>query len=303
MFLFLFVKNICYTESMKKIFVFIGCILLAVIVVIASVFAFSDKNRVVFKTDKTVGVWWWTKQDADKYLDFAKENDVDEIYYCDYSLNNDTYNFVKQAKEKNIEVYALFGEKEWINDKTNLDALIQKYKIYQTLHSDAKFSGIHLDVEPHQFDDFNQKENEYLTKFVNVAYLLISENPDITFDFDIPAWFDKNEDAYKVKLNGVTKPVYKHMIDIANRVFVMSYRDKAEDIVSFAENELSYATEKNKKIALCVEMNSDETETVSFKEENKQILYEELSKIESLINQDYMISIHHIKTWYELKEK
>ena len=124
-----------------------------------------------------------------------------------------------------------------------------------------------------------------------------NSSPDLTFDFDIPAWFDD-----EILFNGNLKPVYKHIIDIANRVFMMSYRDSADAIVSFARDELAYAKSKNKQIALSVEMDSDEGENVSFKEENKKILYNELSKLGGLLDQKFLISIHNIESWFNLKE-
>lgn len=288
---------------MKKYFL-IAVIVVIVVGGLSALFLLLQKNEnIVLQTNASIGVWWWSNQKADEYLSFAKENGVDEIYYCDYSLGDDTYNFVKKAINKGMKVYALFGECEWVLNKQGLDALIEKYKIYQLSHQDSKFSGIHLDIEPHQLENFDENTNANLTSFVKMAYDIVNENQDITFDFDIPAWFDKDTDDYKVDLNGNTKAVYQHMIDIANRVFVMSYRDSAEQITAIAEDELIYAKSKNKKLALCVEMSSNEGDSVSFQEESKKIMYEEFDKLDVLLDQDYMISIHHIKTWFELRDK
>ena len=284
---------------MKKTLIIIFSSLMAVcLITVAVLLCIPNKNDDLrFLTDETVGVWWWTNQEEDKYLDFAKNNDVDEIYYCDYSLDDETSQFVKKAKAKGFKVFALFGECEWVEDHAGLDALIQKYRIYQAMHSDAMFHGIHLDIEPHQLNSFEYDRKNLLTKFVEMADDIVLSNSDITFDFDIPAWFDD-----EILFNGNLKSVYKHIIDIANRVFVMSYRDSAEAIVSFASDELAYAKSKNKQIALSVEMDSDEGENVSFKEENKKILYNELSKLGGLLDQKFLISIHNIESWFNLKE-
>ena len=54
------------------------------------------------------GVWWWNdKLDSEKYLDFADENKISEVYYCDSSLNESTLEFANLAKERNIKVYLL----------------------------------------------------------------------------------------------------------------------------------------------------------------------------------------------------
>lgn len=257
----------------------------------------QPKEDLYFSSNATVGVWWWKNQDPDKYLEFASKNDVDEIYYCDYNLDENTYDFVKKANEKGFKVFALWGEKEWIESKSSFDTLMHKYYLYEQTYADAKLAGVHLDVEPHQFEDFDLKRNEYLKKYIDFIDIVVSEHTTVDFDFDIPFWFND-----LIEHDGETKELYKHVIDIANRVFVMSYRDTAEAIFNVAKDELLYAKETSKQIAVCVEMDSDESDIVSFKQESKEIMYNEITKLDELIDFDYLISIHHIKTWEELRE-
>lgn len=283
---------------MKKWIVGIVLLLISLMGGIVVVLNLNKKEPIILNINQTVGVWWWDNSLGKQYLDFAYKNGVDEIYYCDSSLDADTAEFIRLANSKNMKVYALLGEKEWIIDKSSLDEFINDYKEYQQENLDAKFDGIHLDVEPHQYEDFNEKSEEYLSKYLSFVYSVVEENDDIHFDFDIPAWYDD-----EIEFNGQTKAVFKHVIDVANRVFVMSYRDNASKIVNFAQDELDYAKEQNKTIFLSVEMNSDEGDKVSFKEESKQILKEELENLNKYLNQDFGISIHHIKTWYNLKSR
>lgn len=274
----------------------------AIVSVFLLVLMLVPGKDVLYKTNQTVGTWWWHQNvDEDKYLDFAKKNSVTEIYYYNTAFNEKTANFVQKANKKGIKVYVLWGDKDWVVDSTPLKNHIQNYKEYQINNPDYKFEGIHLDIEPHQFEDFDetpQKRKEYLTAFANLVYEIVDENPDIKFDFDIPAWF--NDD---ILLNGETKPLYQHITNIANRVFVMSYRDTAKSIINFAKDELNYAKTINKKIFLCVEMNSSEGDKVSFKEESKKYMYRELKKLEQELDQDFGVSIHHIETWYKLKKR
>jgi len=252
-------------------------------------------DEIKLKTDIPVGVWWWDKT-AIQYLNFAIQNDVDEIYYCDTTFNESTKNFISKAKQNNIKVFLLCGEHDWIEDKQDLDRIIENYKQYQLNNPNVQFDGIHLDVEPHQYNDFKDKREYYLKKYVEFAFKVVDENPTIKFDFDIPFWFNDIID-----FDGHNKEVYKYIIDYANRVFVMSYRDSAQTIVGVAKEELEYAQLNNKQIYLSVQMTSDEGDNVSFAEEGKEVLYNEINKLKSLVNQDFGISIHHIKTWAELK--
>ena len=99
---------------------------------------------------ESLGTWWWNnKLNENEYVQFAKDNNVTEIYYCDYNMErSDT--LLGLAHDNNIKVYLLLGEKEWLNDRTNLDNIINNYINYINYQSnhEFKFCGIHLDVEP-----------------------------------------------------------------------------------------------------------------------------------------------------------
>lgn len=140
------------------------------IVFCSSIFTGCFSNSLNLSIKNTLGVWWWHKADSNAYLDFAKENGVDEIYYCDYALNEETANFVKKAKNKGMKVYALWGEKEWIFDKNGYDKLIERFDNYQNTYSNYKLEGIHLDVEPQQY--FNSELQK--VKRVNISISMLS---------------------------------------------------------------------------------------------------------------------------------
>ena len=256
----------------------------------------EDKNP--SQSEKSAfGVWWWNdKLEAEKYLSFAAENDITEIYYCDSSLNSETFDFINIANQKDMKVYLLAGEKEWLNDKTNLDSLIERYIDFQN-QNNSPFSGIHLDIEPHQFSDFSEKREEYILKLLKLADYLKRTYNTVSFDYDIPFWLSD-----EVLFNSETKPAYKHIIDIANRVFVMSYRDSAEKIYDVGKEEIEHAESINKPMFLCVETFSTEGDNVSFFEEGKDYMSQELIELRKMLKAGYGISIHHIKTWYDLKK-
>lgn len=243
------------------------------------------------------GVWWWNDSlESEKYLSFAAENDITEIYYCDSSLNSETLEFISLAKQKDMKVYLLAGEKEWLNDKTNLDGLIERYIDFQNQNG-SPLSGIHLDIEPHQFSDFSEKREEYILKLIELVDYLSKTYNSISFDYDIPFWLSD-----EVLFGSETKPAYEHIIDNASRVFVMSYRDSAEKIYDVGKEELEYAESINKPLFLCVETYSTEGDSVSFFEEGKDYMNQELVDLRKMLKDGYGISVHHIKTWYDLKK-
>ena len=91
------------------------------------------------------------------------------------------------------------------------------------------------------------------------------------------------------------------MIDIADNIVVMSYRDSAEKIISVAEEELEYASSINKTITVSVEC-GDHGDNISFYEEGRTILNNELQNVYNITPQNTGMCIHHIKSWYNLKD-
>ena len=246
--------------------------------------------------ERELGVWWWNDSLDSKYLTFARDNGVSEIYYCSDDFNEDVSSFIGKANEMGMKVYYLAGEYEWLTDSSNLYSKINSYIIYQNNYN--KFSGIHLDIEPHQDPTFDDNREELITSLIELASDLKKEYTDITFDYDLPFWLED-----EIEFNGVRKEAYKHMIDIANRVFLMSYRDSSEKIYDISKEEIEYAKSVNKVLFLGVETKSDEGDNVSFQEEGKEYLYEQLFNLHQTLPSNFGLSIHQIKTWYELKEK
>jgi len=201
------------------------------------------------------------------------------------------------ANQKGIDVFWLQGEYQWLDDSSKLLEKLEKYNRYQTENPNCKFAGIHLDIEPHQNPEFGVKRAELIHELIDLAYNLKITYPNIKFDYDIPFWLDDN-----IQFNNQVKPAYQHMIDIADRVFVMSYRDSAAAIRDIAKDELEYAKSIGKKIILSVETYSTEGDKVSFLEEGKIKMMAELQTLKEEFGDSIGLSIHHIKTWYDLKD-
>ena len=158
--------------------------------------------------------------------------------------------------------------------------------------------GIHLDIEPHQIDDFNDSEinrKTYLLNYVKFVYTTHTLYNNIDIHYDIPFWFDD-----VITYKGITKKVHEHVIDNADKVVVMSYRDTADKIYDISREELIYANATTTELSVSVNMTSDEGDQVSFQEENKRILNAELNKLNDIIAEEYSVCIHHIKSWYNL---
>ena len=250
------------------------------LILLFAVFAFCACEDVPPKKDEVsfvgeLGVWWWNDSLGEEYLSFAEENGVTEIYY-DSDFDLDTEAFIKSANEKGIKVYWLAGDYRWFEDRrSNLISQIEAYQAFQS-QAQSKFSGIHLDIEPHQSPNFKTNREETILKYLELVEFITSTYPNITFDFDIPFWLE-DELTFRGETN----------------------RDTAEEILAVATEELEYAKERNKPIFLCVET-GEEDKNITFFEEGKEFLSGELEKIKN--SQAVGISIHDIVRWKNLKD-
>ena len=245
-------------------------------------------------------MWWWDDTlDTQTYLDFLQENDVNEIFYCSDNFDLATSTFISKANSKNIKVYFLAGEYQWLTNSAPLYNKIDKYLEYQNNFPKSKFSGIHLDIEPHQHENFslNEVRKNLITNLVSLVYDLSTKYASIHFDYDIPFWLDDT-----VTFNQTTLPAYAHIISYADRVTIMSYRDSAEAIYNCAKDEIEFAKSIKKTLILGVETHSTEGDKVSFMEEGKSYMLQEISKLEKMLPDNFGISIHNAETWKNLKD-
>lgn len=247
-------------------------------------------------SEETFSIWWWDNRiDTTTYLNFAEDNNINEIYYYSSSLDDKTNLFIEQANSKGIDVYWLIGEYEWIEDNSLLDEKFATYIAYQNEYKN-KFEGIHIDIEPHQHPEFKLRRQELITKYVELVIALNNKYKDIKLEYDIPFWLDD-----KVTIDNITKPAYEFVIDNSSKVTVMSYRDSANKIYDVAKEEIEYAKVNNKTLNLSVETSQNKDDIVTFYEEGKDYMMNELSKLRDMIPKNFGIAIHHIKSFYELK--
>lgn len=252
----------------------------------------SDKEP----PEEVFAVWWWDNRLDETYLEFAVEQGVNEIYYYASSFSERISDFIRAASAKGITVYWLQGKYEWIEDYASLKAKLDEFKLFQDT-SEYRFAGIHFDIEPHQHPEFDARRTELITEFAELTFAVKRDYPEFEVAYDIPCWLDDEVTAY-----GVTRPAYEFIIDNADRVTMMSYRDSAEGVLSFAEDEINYALSVNKTLNLGVETGEEE-DIVTFYEEGAAYMTEQLALLRETMPEGFGIAVHHIRSWRELTER
>lgn len=286
----------------------------------------EKETTVRFRTQEdtdTLGVWWWqinTIRNSDELLGFLQDNAVSEIYLCvDGMADNDSAKasfadvraFVKKAGSMGMRVAALTGDYGWIEpDSTGFERYVEKFKAYQAAAADdEKFYSMHLDVEPHQHPDFKTgdegraKVMQMFADFAVQKAAPAAEEAGTILEWDIPFWMTdivKDGDGQEIELAQL-------MAKTCDTIAIMSYRDTAAKILDVSKEEIAYAKEYGCKIILGVETKSSEGDAVSFMEEGKAVMVQEVGKVHeslkaSFPDGNFGLAVHQASVWYALKD-
>ncbi|MDR1917790.1 MAG: hypothetical protein LBQ05_02270 [Christensenellaceae bacterium] len=281
-----------------------------VIVPVAIFFAkcyFSKKDTTV----PTRAIWWWTSVDCDvKYLEFLGINHINEIYLGigflgdgnDEDKTEKVKNFIAAANEKGITVSALCGEWQWIQpDNDGFDKAVALFNDYQNSATEnQKFYGLHLDIEPHQSENWDTNKDELMQLFCDFIVAKIAPL-NIVIEMDIPFWLEN----FTVVCGGESLPMNEVVFKYADTVVIMSYRDTAEKTLEICTDEIALAKKYDKKIVLGQETFSTEGDQVSYYEEGFTVMNLEINILEQKLlkefpNKKFGIAIHDMKRFYEM---
>jgi hypothetical protein len=125
-----------------------------------------------------------------------------------------------ELSENNISTTLLVGRNRLINEDFN------KYIIKKTEGLDlSKIKAIHLDVEPHTFDDWKENKEQYLGKYkvlVQTARVYCNDN-NLELEISIPLHYPEN--------------IVKELFEICDKVYFMAYENiKTSYIIKKASN-------------------------------------------------------------------
>ncbi|WP_406615828.1 hypothetical protein ACJA25_00955 [Mycoplasmopsis hyopharyngis] len=246
-----------------------------------------------------LGVWQWRIENITiDSINFLVQNNIKEIYLKVNEIGQKEKNILQSLKQKGIKIYFLLGNKNFLLDDTKLITKINDYISFN--QKEKLFEGIHLDIEPHQFNQewkVLEKRKELILKFLNLIKKLKNQFPLINFEYDIPFWFKD-----QITFDNKTKLLYEHIIDMANRTFFMLYRKQGIKIISLSKQIIEYAKQKDKQIFICVETSKTDEENISFYESDKTTMVDELLVIAQNIPSHFGIAIHHLEAFEKLKE-
>jgi Carbohydrate binding domain 30 len=248
------------------------------------------------------GLWVWKTvslldpahpERADRFFEFCTRQGVLEIFLSldlhqhaedgqpHFDLKNpERYQgFLKRAHSMGLQVDALAGTPEWAVRQKHAEALAVLDTVIafnRASPADARFDGVHFDVEPYSLIGYADPAyrprllEEYL-EMVAKCVARVHTMPGLRFGCDVPSWFYPGDSSTRreltVNFRGTAKSVGEHLTDLLDAVTIMDYRNEADGaggIIMMGTPSLEYAASQGKKIQVGLETSIEPDRTVYF---------------------------------------
>ncbi|WP_246011078.1 copper amine oxidase N-terminal domain-containing protein [Brevibacillus nitrificans] len=275
----------------------------------------AERNLVNVTTPFQQGTWIWDaaliQTEPDKILAFASENQVTSLYLqFDKSVPSSSYEqFIRKAKEKQMEVEALAGRPQWALPayQDQIRTFISWVKAFnEGVEPDAQFAGLHFDIEPYLLPEWKTNQQQVTLQWMDNMRLIEREAKasGMKLSVDVPFWLPM------VKVPGTSYSFSAWLLEKVDTLVIMDYRNTAlgrDGIVANANAILREAHTLKKKVIIAVETapNSEgdftsfyESSTEAMKTE-LQIAREQLSRFSSFAG----FAVHDYTSWAALTKK
>jgi hypothetical protein len=239
-------------------------------------------------------IWLWESniiQDSASVATFmstvtSPDNNIGTVHaLIDRDMGNEVWqSFVAKCNASGIAVEALMGDKQWINGRVTDDGPTLQHEIdwlaqYQAkAPANAKFSAIHLDVEPWGLDDWASKKQEHVGSLVEIVDTVKSFAIPLNLPVaaDLPFW------AHTVPCQDTTLDTC--LLPHLDSVTFMTYRNTPVELLAIAMPVLKavHAADKGRPVWFAVETDSKcaEAELISYSGKSAATLLSDLTTVE-----------------------
>lgn len=291
-----------------------------------------------------IGTWWWNLSgifenvadlSPDAAMEMLIENNVSEIYldvsgmYSDGEEDGDpkaasfdeVRRFIKKCREHHISVSALTGAsrdrvKKWINPElgwTHVKGFFDKIEFYNaTSAPEERFSGIHIDVEPHSISDFIENRELYFNHYAQMMMYASkrAHQSGLTMETDVCG--NLLEDDI-VCIDGKKEKLLDSLFRSCDTVVVMAYRHDAVRQMEFGTTRyIPYAQKYGTRLMVGCETLppcddpaiDDIPPSITYYTIGWKKMTEEVLKLQGLLQETGTpglgVSIHHVHSWHKL---
>ncbi|MDO9511555.1 MAG: hypothetical protein Q7J34_07335 [Bacteroidales bacterium] len=209
-------------------------------------------------------------------LALLKNNEFREVFVSAGSTPDieKLQDFVQTCRLENIKVHLMIGENSLVKggNAGNITARLAEY-------SDIPFNGIHLDIEPHAFDDFRSNEGSYMNALISVlnATELYCRSKGMEVSISIPLHY---KDEYLAQIYAKS-----------DKVFLMAY--ETTDIEKISRRSSEEIVHSLTKTVYAVSA-SDFPDRLAMEYYIQQLL---------LSTQTSSVAVHDLRRMVELDEK
>lgn len=255
--------------------------------------------------------WIWQtnliQDGGEELLGFSREEGINLIYLqVDRQMSSDTYEaFIRRAHEAQIAVHALGGDPGWAltehaDDMLGLADWVNDYNGKVT--DDARFDGIHLDIEPYVLNHWDTDHEKIIASWEQNVNMFLSRlsGSGLELGIDIPFWFDSYTLANGQNLD-------EWLIRTFDHVTIMAYRNEVESehgILNLTRNELELADRLGKHVMIGVNTKEMPGEShTSFYGQSKEQMNRKLDHLSSVLGSYASfagIAIHDIRHWQSM---
>ncbi|SDC23203.1 S-layer homology domain-containing protein [Paenibacillus sp. UNCCL117] len=172
-----------------------------------------------------------------------------------------------------------------------------------------RFDGLNVDIEPYISPDFKLQYPSLQIQYLDLMERMMERRNatglNVPIGPAIPKWYDTSDQSKEITWKGETKWLSEHVQDITDYISIMDYRDTADGsagIIAGAAGEIAYANKigKPNSVVIGVETldiaNSGDPETITFREEGRRVMEQELDKVYTAFANDASfggIAMHH----------
>lgn len=235
-------------------------------------------------------MWVWdvryvtTDASRAQLVAFCQTHHVSSLYLSAYQLApvqaQQYRTFLRQAHREGIAVHALAGDPRWALSRYHslpLAWVQQVVAFNEDGPPEERFDGVHTDIEPYLLsrawmEHPAQLIGGLLDLHAKMAELLRPEPQDgaaaqaargvyhpLRLGADVPFWFD-DDPTYLIQWHDRLLPPSHHLLDIADYLTVMAYRNYAEGsegVIEISRREMEYAEKAGKFVVIGQETQPD----------------------------------------------
>ncbi|MBI4313409.1 MAG: hypothetical protein HY594_01190 [Candidatus Omnitrophica bacterium] len=269
-----------------------------------------------------MAMWVWdvrliaSPRSQERLLKFCRKQNIACLFVSAYQISeNENENFRalnKNAHAQGIEIHALAGDPRWALSRYHhltlqwMDSVIV---FNASSRPEERFDGIHTDIEPYLLTrGWTEHPARLLGGFLDLHFKIaqrLGPGRALKLGVDVPFWYD--DDEYRIEWHGAVKAPSHHILDLADILTVMAYRnyaDGADGTIAISRNEIDTAEQAGKSVFVGQETQPDLFPAyITFGGTSKDYFLGEIAKVVRAFQSKKSfggIAVHHYETYEKL---